>query len=183
MERREKCFRNLTFVLFILFLLWSILQFLAPIILPENSVQDLSGVVAISDNEGTINRIDFPWNYVYSAGDRLCHQKSERSFILNSNQMPFCSRCTAIWVGLTIGLGFIIFYRVKLNEKLLLFLIIGIAPMALDGIGQLLNLWESTNLIRVITGLIVGIVCGVTFGVIIDEFREIKNNKILTKSK
>ena len=181
MERREKCFRNLTFVLFILFLLWSILQFLAPITLPENSVQDLSGLVAISDNEGTINRIDFPLNFVYSAGDRLCHQKSERSFFLNGNQMPFCSRCTAIWVGLTIGLGFIIFYRVKLDEKLLLILIIGVAPLALDGIGQLFNLWESTNLIRVITGFIVGVVCGVTSGVIIDEFREIKNNKIYSK--
>ncbi len=183
MERREKCFRNLTFVLFILFLLWILFQFLAPITLPENSVQDLSGLVAVSDNEGIINRIGFPWSFVYSTGDRLCHQKSERSFFLNGNQMPFCSRCSAIWGGLVIGLGFIIFYRVKLNEKLLYALIIGITPLALDGIGQLFNLWESTNLIRVITGLIVGVVCGLTLGVIIDELGDIINNKTLTKSK
>lgn len=183
MERREKCFKSVTFVLFIIFLLWIILQFLAPISLPKHSVQDLTGLVAVSDNAGTINRIDFPWNFVYSTGDRLCHQKSERSFFLNGNQMPFCSRCTAIWLGLTVGLGFIIFYRVKLNEKLLYALILGIVPLALDGIGQLFNLWESTNIIRVSTGIIVGIVCGVTFGVIIDELRDIKNNMISSRSK
>jgi len=180
MERREECFKSLTFVIFILLLLWISLQFLSPYILPDNSAQDLSGHVAVSDNDNIINSMDFPWNFVYSSGDRLCHQKAERSFFLNSNQMPFCSRCTAIWLGLTIGLGFIIFYRVKLNEKLLYILIIGIFPLALDGMGQLFNLWESTNLIRVITGLIVGVVCGITLGVIIDEIKDIIQNKTST---
>ncbi|MCK5261574.1 MAG: DUF2085 domain-containing protein [Thermoplasmatales archaeon] len=180
MERRERCFRNLTFVLFVLFSLWISLQFLAPLALPENSVQDLSGLVAVSDNEYTIDNMDFPWSFIYSAGDRLCHQKEERSFFINGNQMPFCSRCTAIWLGLAFGLGFVVFYRIKLNERFVLAILLGLVPIGIDGIGQLLSFWESTNVIRVITGLLTGIVCGAAIGVIIDEIKTIhvfKNNK------
>jgi len=158
MERRERCFRNLTFVLFTLFSLWISLQFLAPLALSENSVQDLSGLVAVSDNDYTINNMDFPWSFVYSAGDRLCHQKAERSFFVNGNQMPFCSRCTAIWLGLAVGLGFMVFYRIELNERFVF----------------------AINTIRVITGLLIGVLCGVAIGVILDEIKTLnifKNNK------
>jgi uncharacterized membrane protein len=183
MERREKNFKNPIIIVFIIFLVWISFQFLTPLVLPQNSIQDLSGYVAISDNDTLINRMDFPWNLFYSIGDRLCHQRAERSFFINDNQLPFCSRCTAIWLGLTIGLAFILFYRIRLSEKFLLILIIGITPMALDGIGQLFNFWESTNLTRVITGLIVGIVCGVSIGLIIDEIKDIINNKISTENE
>lgn len=173
MQRRVKCFRNLIFVLFILFSLWIVLQFLAPLVLPENGIDDLSGLVVVSDNENVIDDVGFPWNFVYSVGDRLCHQKSERSFFINNNQMPFCSRCTAIWLGIAIGLGFMVFYRIQLNEKFLFLIIIGIVPIGIDGVGQLIGFWESTNLIRVITGLLVGIVCGAAIGVIVDEVKTI----------
>ena len=180
MERRERCFRNLTFVLFILFSLWISLQFLAPLAISENSVQDLSGLVAVSDNEYTIDNMDVPWSFVYSAGDRLCHQKAERSFFVNGNQMPFCSRCTAIWLGLAVGLGFMVFYRIELNERFLLAILLGLVPIGIDGIGQLLGFWESTNVIRVITGLLIGVLCGIAIGVILDEIKTLnifKNNK------
>ena len=180
MERRERCFRNLTFVLFTLFSLWISLQFLAPLAISENSVQDLSGLVAVSDNDYTINNMDFPWNLVYSAGDRLCHQKAERSFFVNDNQMPFCSRCTAIWLGLAVGLGFMVFYRIELNERFVFAILIGLVPIGVDGVGQLLGFWESTNAIRVITGLLIGVLCGVAIGVIMDEIKTLnifKNNK------
>ena len=179
MERRQKSSKAIIFF-FVLFLLWAILQFLAPIFLPSNSVKDLSGMVGLSDNEEVIGKMPFPWNFVYSAGDRLCHQKAERSFFINGNEMPFCSRCTAIWLGLAIGLGFIILYTIQLNEKFLFVIIIGIVPIGIDGVGQLLGFWESTNLIRLITGLMAGIVCGIAIGLIIDEIKTIhifKNNK------
>ena len=59
----------------------------------------MSGSSIIQDNMQSINSLDFPWNIIYQSGDALCHQKSERSFFLNENQMPFCARCTAILVG------------------------------------------------------------------------------------
>ena len=183
MERRQKSSKAIIFF-FVLFLLWVVLQFLAPIFLPGNSVSDLSGMVGVSDNEKLIEKMPFPWNSVYSMGDRLCHQKAERSFSINGNEMPFCSRCTAIWLGLAIGLGLMVFYLIELNEKFLFVIIIGIVPVGIDGIGQLLGLWESTDIIRLITGLLAGTVCGIAIGSIIDEIKTIrifKNNKKIIK--
>ena len=174
MERREKCFKTLIFALFVIFSLWILLQFLAPLFLPSNSVNDLSGLVAVSDNENIIKDMGFPSNFIYSCGDRLCHQIADRSFFINGNQMPFCSRCTAIWLGLTIGLVFMVFYKITLNEKFLFVILIGIVPIGIDGVGQLFGFWESTNIIRVVTGLLIGIVCGLAIGVIIDEIKTIK---------
>lgn len=181
MQRRAKCFRSIIFVFFIFFSLWILLQFLAPLVLPKGSVSDLSGLVAVSDNEDAINNMDFPWNFVYSAGDRLCHQKAERSFFINENEMPFCSRCTAIWLGLAIGLGFMVLYTIELNEKFLFTILISLIPIGVDGVGQLFGFWESTNIIRVITGLLTGMVCGVTLGVIIDEIKTIHISKKIKK--
>jgi uncharacterized membrane protein len=181
MQRRAKYFRSIIFIFFVLFSLWFLLQFLAPFALPKGSVSDLSGLVAISDNEDKINDMDLPWGFVYSAGDRLCHQKAERSFFINDNQMPFCSRCTAIWLGLVIGLGFMVFYTIQLNEKFLFAIMISFVPIGVDGIGQLFGFWESTNVVRVITGLLVGMSCGIALGVIVDEINSIRRLKKIKK--
>jgi len=175
MERRGKCFSWFTVILFVLLLLWVVLQFSAPLVLPENSVTDLSGLVAVSDNEYEIQGMSFPWGFVYTVGDRLCHQKADRSFFIHGNQMPFCSRCTAIWLSLAIGLFVMIFYKIKLDGKFLFIALLCVVPMGLDGVGQLVGLWESTNLIRFITGFLAGFICGVAIGVIIDELKGIND--------
>ena len=180
MERREKSSRIVILIFFAIFSTWGALQFLAPLSLPQGSIDDLSGLTGVSDNEKLISEMPVPWNVVYSAGDRLCHQKAERSVFINDNQMPFCSRCTAIWLGLAIGLGFMVFYRIQLNEKFLFVVIAGLVPIGLDGVGQLFGFWESTNIMRVVTGLIIGIICGISIGIIIDEiktFRPFKKTK------
>ena len=177
MEKREKSSRLIILFFFIPFLIWILLQFFAPLALQHDSVHDLSGNVGVSDNEKLIDNIPSPWNLIYGCGDRLCHQKAERSFFINGNQMPFCSRCTAIWLGLAIGLGFMVFYEIKLDEKFLILIFIGLVPIGIDGVGQLFGLWDSTNIIRLITGLLVGIVCGIAIGLIIDEIRDFRTQK------
>ena len=174
MERRGKSSRSVLIIFFTIFLIWSVLQFFAPLSLPQGSVSNLSGLTGVSDNEELFSKMPTPWNVVYSVGDKLCHQKAERSFFINDNQMPFCSRCTAIWLGLAIGLVFMVFYKIQLNEKFLFAIIISIIPLGIDGIGQLFGFWESTNITRIITGLTVGIVCGVSIGIIIDEIKTIR---------
>jgi uncharacterized membrane protein len=91
--------------------------------------------------------------------------------------MPFCSRCTAIWLGLTAGLAVMLFYHVKLNSIFMIILILSLFPIGIDGGGQLIGLWESTNISRTLTGLIIGVPVGIALGVIIDE------GKVLFKSK
>jgi len=172
MEKRVKSSKIIIIIFFIPIFIWALLQFLAPMAIPADSITDLTGETVISNNEESIENMSTPWNFVYSTGDSMCHEKSERSFFINGNQMPFCARCTAIWLGLAIGLGFMIFYKIKLDEKFVFILIVGIVPMGIDGVGQHIGYWESTNLIRVITGLTVGIICGIAIAVIIDEMKD-----------
>jgi len=177
MEKRGKSSKILIFIFFLPFLIFSLLQFLAPIVLPNGSVDNLDGISAVADNEDFTNELPAPWNFIYSAGDRLCHQKYERSFIINDNQMPFCARCTAIFLGITIGLGFMIFYKINLDEKFILLIIIGLAPIAVDGFGQQFEFWESNNITRLITGTLVGFVSGIAIGIIADELLDIISSR------
>jgi len=172
MEKREKP-SKIIFVFFMFFLTWILLQFVAPLVLPSNSVNDLSGVTVVADNKNVIEKMPQPISFVYTAGDVLCHQKAERSFFINNNQMPFCSRCTGIWLGLAIGAGIMIFYKFELDEKIFFLIVLGILPLGADGLGQLVGLWKSINLVRVATGVLTGFVCGIALGIIIDEFRDI----------
>jgi uncharacterized membrane protein len=173
MEKREKFSKAITLV-FTLCFLWSFIQFLAPVILPSSSVTHLDGYTGLADNIKTIENISFPWDILYAMGDRLCHQKMERSLIINNNQMPFCIRCTSIWIGIVIGLGVLMLYKIQLNGRFAMGLIIGIIPVAVDGFGQLLGIWESTTVLRALTGLLAGFMSGVAIGVIIDELHSFR---------
>ena len=175
MKKKEKNSKIITSIFFFIFLIWILLQIISPVITQKNTIDNLSGTTGIKDHEEISNT--FPFNFIYSSGDYLCHQKSERSLYINGNQLPFCSRCTAIWIGIAIGLGIMIFYSIPLNNKFLMIIILGIIPLGIDGVGQLLGFWESTNLIRFITGSITGIVCGLAIGIIIDEI--IKPKKLI----
>jgi uncharacterized membrane protein len=64
------------------------------------------------------------------------------------------------------------FYRLHLDVKFLFLLFLCFFPIGVDGIGQLFGIWESDNIIRMITGLLAGFFCGVSFGVILDEIKE-----------
>jgi uncharacterized membrane protein len=169
--------KKITLVFVAIFGLWAFLVIGAPAFLPSESISDLSGVTFFLDNEEVIQELSFPWDVVYTSGDRLCHQQASRSLFLNGNQMPFCSRCTAIWGGLVVGLVIILFFTIELDTRVMVFLILAVAPIGIDGVGQLFQLWESTNLIRVISGILTGIICGIGLGIIIDELYSIISRK------
>lgn len=175
MERREKLSKNtiVIFILFLVFLIWALLQFIAPLALPSGSIDKLDGITGFIDNQEKIDDMPAPWNSIYGCGDRLCHERADRSFFINENQMPFCSRCTAIWVGLAVGIGFMLFYKIKLNEKFIFLIVLGLIPIGIDGLFQLFGFWESNNFTRVVTGLLIGVICGIAIGIIVDEVNEI----------
>lgn len=182
MEIKVRSFRNIFLsFFFVFFLVFFLLQVLAPLFLPAGSITDLSGMTAVSDNEEKIRKMPQPWNFIYGIGDRMCHQKSDRSFFINNNQMPFCARCTAIWLGLVIGIFIMFFLDFELNEKTFLIIVLGIIPLAIDGAGQLIGLWESTNVIRFLTGFLTGAVSGVALWIIIYEFSDILSIRKMKK--
>jgi hypothetical protein len=40
---------------------------------------------------------------VYAVGDRVCHQRPERSFSTGGHAWPVCARCTGLYVGGAVG--------------------------------------------------------------------------------
>ena len=187
-----------------------LLCFLVPLVLPEGTVPELSGRANALDyaSQGSWGNLDHGddaklghdqpsrgtfawselnpfWGFVYAFGDLNCHQKHERSWEINGNQMPVCTRDIGIFLGLFIGAALFglrgvnrwtvrdTFLSVFPDEKIetlylkdrrmvamLLMIGIGLAPMGIDGFTQLLTGYESTNPVRVVTGLFSGLVIG-----------------------
>jgi uncharacterized membrane protein len=110
---------------------------------------------------------------MYSAGDSQCHQKQNRTVILNGNQMPFCARDVAIYTFMTIGLAISVFPRIRyydrINNLKAWWLMVALVPIGIDGVGQLLGYWESTNLMRFITGGLCGLIVGIALGFMLRE--------------
>ena len=74
-------------------------------------------------------------------------------------KMAYCQRDTAIYTAIFLaGLLFALLrHRLKPLPWLLCFL--SALPMAIDGAGQILGLWESTPLSRVVSGGLFGMAC------------------------
>lgn len=80
-----------------------------------------------------------------------CHQMVNRSLFLGGYQFPVCARCTGVLIG-NISSVILIFIRTP-NWK---WLFLGCLIMFIDWLVQYLRIRESTNLRRLITGLLGG---------------------------
>lgn len=139
---------------FILSLVWLILVLISPMLVPSNTLVDLSGRVGGHENENQFRDLGAVPHAMYWLGDAECHQLSSRSFFINGNQMPFCVRDFGLFLGLAVGFGLVSFYRLKIHPALAL---LGFVPMAIDGGVQAVTSYVSNNPLRLITGLIAGI--------------------------
>jgi len=84
----------------------------------------------------------------------FCHQETSRSFFLFGNQVAICSRCLSFYSSVLFFGLWVSKKRIKpLHLKLALLLIL---PALVDVFLQILSIKESTNLIRVTTGLLLG---------------------------
>jgi len=94
----------------------------------------------------------------YISYNPFCHQLESRSLHLLGYKLGVCARCTGVYLGFLLGaVGYPLFRRLdsqKMPSKW--FLIAGILPLALDGTTQLVGLRESTNMLRLVTGLLFG---------------------------
>ena len=80
-----------------------------------------------------------------------CHQRPDRSFFFRGYQFPLCARCT----GILIGYLFAIIWGGIFQAGYLTCLILTV-PMLIDGGTQYLKMRESTQILRMITGVIGG---------------------------
>ncbi len=86
----------------------------------------------------------------------FCHGIPQRCLELWNVPMPICARCAAIYSGLIAGVA--LFPLLPRLRELTARWILGIAclPMLIDGLTQLSTLRQSTNPLRVETGLLAG---------------------------
>ena len=59
------------------------------------------------DLDGTSGILDHDWSagqFIYALGDILCHQETNRSFIINGSQMAICSRDIGLITGSAVTL-------------------------------------------------------------------------------
>jgi len=88
---------------------------------------------------------------IYKAGSLMCHQQPERSFWLAGHTLAVCARDTGLFAGAFAGATiYALWKRVRLPG---IVAIISCLPLVIDGGTQLLGFRESTNLLRVITGV------------------------------
>lgn len=137
----------------IFFTAWAVVVLISPWTLPAGSVPDLSGRSGSLDNMDSIEEMNPLAAAVYIIGDVYCHQRLDRSFTMNGNEMPFCARDVGIFLGLALGMLIIMMIRPRFRFWLFLVLVV---PIILDGGMQLLGLYESNNAMRLITGTLGG---------------------------
>lgn len=166
-----------SFILFIIVFFFTLSLFIAPFTIEPHSLKNLYGKANWIDYRDKWNDMPLFPRFVYYIGDFNCHQIYERSFILNGNQMPMCSRDIGIFIGMNIGFFISLFItpttrlvstaiqffpqkmrKVKRKKTLLMITAVAmIIPAAIDGFLQLLTPYESTNSIRFATGIPLGV--------------------------
>lgn len=90
----------------------------------------------------------------------MCHGIPHRCLMLFGAHMPICARCVAIYAGFIGGIA--LFPIAKRIEERVMRIVLAVAatPIFLDGITQATGLRESTNPLRMATGLMVGAAFG-----------------------
>ncbi|MBR3836714.1 MAG: DUF2085 domain-containing protein [Clostridia bacterium] len=80
-----------------------------------------------------------------------CHQRADRSFFYKGYQFPVCARCTGVLIGYIIALPLYFWFSFDIKQCLFCCMI-----MFLDWFIQFEKIKESTNIRRLITGILGG---------------------------
>lgn len=99
---------------------------------------------------------------LYFIGSTVCHQFAERSLQIGGRFLPYCARCTGIYLGMAVAAMFFFIAKRQNGDKPLCGIqipiaVFGFLPFMIDGLGSYIGLWQSNNLLRIVTGLPAGI--------------------------
>lgn len=120
-----------------------------------------------------MNEKDKKWLVLMEYGHRIgCHQMSERSFFFKEYQFPVCARCTGVIIGEIIC---IITILVNIKLSIILYTVL-LLIMGLDWFIQYINILESNNIRRLITGILGGFgLTGIYYYVIVNLIKILKS--------
>lgn len=86
----------------------------------------------------------------------LCHRKEERSFHTEDHQSIVCTRCSSIYIGFLLTFIFLLAYGFYYSRISILYSLFLLIPISIDGLSQAFEVRESTNYLRIFTGLLLG---------------------------
>lgn len=92
----------------------------------------------------------YAWLFV-SAHQAGCHQRPDRSFFYNNYQFPMCARCTGVMIGYLIAIPIYFIHTFDMGIYISLCTV-----MFLDWYIQYLKIKDSTNVRRLISGILGG---------------------------
>ncbi|WP_188785466.1 DUF2085 domain-containing protein [Halobellus salinus] len=88
----------------------------------------------------------------------LCHSRPDRSLCYQGRYFGLCARCTGMYTAGLLTVLISLLWTFPLSPRLTSFLGgLLILPGGIDGVTQLVGDRESTNLLRILTGLLLGI--------------------------
>ena len=92
------------------------------------------------------------WNKLMLFGNICgCHQRADRSFFFKCYQFPVCARCTGVIIGYLTAIGVYLYKSFDFWVYIVL-----CAVMFIDWYIQYLKIKASTNIRRLITGILGG---------------------------
>lgn len=86
----------------------------------------------------------------------MCHGIENRCLDLFGVPMPICARCVGIYIGLLGGLAAFQLLPLLRERVMRPIAFAAVTPLAIDGLTQLARFRESTNSLRMATGLLAG---------------------------
>lgn len=121
-------------------------------------------------------------------GYAVCHQLPEKSIFIEGKQLPVCARDTGIYFGSLLSLFFILFSRRRRSNSIpvpyisftfVFFMLL----MGVDAVSSYVGFRETTNSIRLLTGLLVGISLPLfMYPILIDNLFEKHDEEHILKS-
>ena len=102
-------------------------------------------------------------------GYAVCHRIDLRSFHIGDRQVPLCARCTGLFLGAMLGLGYQAFFSRKRSGsppvQVIVVLVFLVFAFGVDGLNSYVSLipginsvYEPSNVLRLLTGTGVGLV-------------------------
>lgn len=121
--------------------------------------------------------------FINTIGFAVCHQIPERSLFIDGRQLPVCARDTGLYIGSLLSVLFIVSTgRRNRNAIPGLFIsfsfVFFLLLLAIDGVTSYLGIRETTNGIRLATGLLAGI--GLPFfmyPLTVDNIRQLRSER------
>lgn len=93
----------------------------------------------------------------FKPSNLICHRIPRRTFQIRGRYFPVCSRCTGFYIGAASYFIYAYLFYVQYEWSLILMAFSMLVPAFLDGFTQLIDLRESNNILRFLTGLLGGL--------------------------